>query len=75
MSKYQIMMIYSDETTDLQDEVFDDEDEAIDYAVYLAGCSRTGAEILNMSNPGDYPYDPDTFEEPTFEIIELEDDE
>lgn len=75
MSKYQILMIDSDGSTELEDEIFDDEDEAIDYAVYLAGCTRTGAEILNMSNPWENPYDPDTFEEPTFEIVELEDEE
>ena len=62
---YKIIM-YFDGEGDEQDEVFNTEEEAEEYAVYLVGCSRTGAEILNMSNPGDYPYDEDTFEEPEY---------
>lgn len=57
----------------LQDEVFDTEDEAEDYALYLCSCSRTGAEILHMSNPYDNKYDEDTFEDPEYEIIEESD--
>lgn len=68
MSKYRIEM-----DGELQDEIFDTEEEAEDYALYLCSCARTGAEILNMSNPGDYPYDEDSFEEPEYEIIEVDD--
>ena len=32
---------------------------------------RTEKEILNLSNPGDYPLD--DYEDPDFEIIEIED--
>ena len=32
-------------------------EEAEDYALYLISCYHTGSEILEMSNPGDYPYD------------------
>ena len=32
---------------------------------------RTGAEIQELSNPGDYPYDPS--DDPDFEIIEVDD--
>jgi len=55
---------------ELQDEVFDSYEAAEEYALYLVSCTRTGAEILNMSNPGDYPYDEDSFEDPEYEIIE-----
>lgn len=55
---------------ELQDEKFDSYEAAEEYALYLVGCSRTGAEILNMSNPGDYPYDEDSLEDPEYEIIE-----
>ena len=55
-----------------QDEVFDTEAEAEEYALYLVSCTRTGAEILHMSNPGDYDYDEDTFEDPEYEIIEVD---
>ena len=53
-----------------QDETFDTEEDAEEYALYLSSCTRTGAEILHWSNPGDYDYDEDTFEDPEYEIIE-----
>lgn len=53
-----------------QDEVFDTEEDAEEYALYLRSCTRTGAETLHWSNPGDYDYDEDTFEDPEYEIIE-----
>ena len=66
MSKFRILMF-----DELQDEVFDTEEEAEEYALYLVGCSNLGAETLNMSNPGDYPLD--DYEEPDYEIIEEDD--
>ncbi|SES91054.1 hypothetical protein SAMN02910413_1215 [Pseudobutyrivibrio sp. C4] len=58
-----------------QDEVFDTYEAAEEYALYLKGCAREGAEILSMSNPGDYPYDEDSFEEPDYSIIEYDDED
>ena len=52
MAKYKI--IFDDEE---QDEVFDTEDAAEEYALYLRSCTKEGAEILHLSNPGDYDYD------------------
>lgn len=66
MVKYKILF-----DGDEQDEVFETYDEADEYALYLVSCYHTGAEILEMSNPGDYPYDPD--DEPEYEIIEVDD--
>lgn len=73
MAKYRVLMIYSDGTKELDDEVFDTEEAAEDYGHYLVSCSETGAEILNLSNPGDYPLD--EYEKPEFEIVEEDDDE
>ena len=56
-----------------QDELFDTEEDAEEAALYLCSCTRTGAEILHMSNPGDYDYDEDEFEDPDYEIVEVED--
>ena len=53
------------------DDVFDTYDDAEEYALYMVSCYHTGGEILEMSNPGDYPYDPDY--EPEYAIIEIED--
>ena len=51
--------------------IFNTKSSAEEYALYLVACTREGAEILHMSNPGDYDYDEDTFEEPEYEIIEI----
>ncbi len=67
MAKYKT--IIEDEE---QNEVFDTEEEAEEYALYLCSCAREGAEILHMSNPGDYDYDEDSFEDPEYEIVEID---
>ena len=64
-------MQYSDGTNEEQDEVFDTEEDAEEYANYLVSCNEEGAEILNLSNPGDYPLD--DYEAPDFEIVEIDD--
>ncbi|MFR5648781.1 MAG: hypothetical protein ACLUDM_02835 [[Eubacterium] siraeum] len=69
MEKYKI--IFDGEE---QDEVFDTEEAAEEYALYLCSCTREGAEILHMSNPGDYDYDEDSFEDPDYEIVEFDED-
>ncbi len=71
MPKYKILMQYSDGTNEEQDEVFDTEEDAEEYANYLVSCNEEGAEILNLSNPGDYPLD--DYEAPDFEIVEIDD--
>ena len=68
MTKYKI--VFNDEE---QDEVFNTEEEAEEYALYLCSCTRQGAEILHRSNPGDYDYDEDDYEDPDYEIIEIND--
>ena len=68
MARYRV--IIDDE---MQDEVFDSYEAAEEYALYLVGCARTGAETLYLSNPGDYPYDEDSFDDPEYEIVEEDD--
>ncbi len=68
MSKYKVLF-----DGELEDEVFNTEEEAEEYALYLSSCSREGAEILHMSNPGDYDYDEDSYESPEYEIVEEDD--
>lgn len=67
MSKYKIIFEGEEE-----DDIFDTEEAAEEYADYLVSCTREGAEILHMSNPGDYDYDEDDFEDPEYEIIEVD---
>ena len=66
MAKYKVL--FNDE---LEDEVFDTEEEAEEHALYLSSCTQLGAEILHMSNPGDY--DEDDYEA-DYEIIEIDED-
>lgn len=55
-----------------EDEIVDTEEAAKEMALYYQSCSAEGAEILYMSNPGDYEYDEATFEPPEYEIIEVD---
>lgn len=57
-----------------QDEIWETEEIAEEYALYLCSCKRDGAEILHMSNPGDYDYDEDDYEDPDYEIIDLDEE-
>lgn len=65
MARYKI--IFNGEE---QDEVFDTEEDAEEYALYLCSCARTGAEILHWSNPDDYDYDEEKYKDPEYEIFE-----
>jgi hypothetical protein len=71
MSKYKINMIHPDGSEEEQDEVFNSEEEAWEYAGYLSGSSELGAEILNSSNPGDYPLNDEN--KVDFEVFEIDD--
>ena len=57
---------------DEQDEVFATYEEAEQYAQYLVSCYHTGGEILEMSNPGDYEYDEENYEDPEYEVVQIE---
>lgn len=56
---------------DEDDELFDTEEEAEEAALQGINNFHQGAEVLNMSNPGDYP--PDDDEDPGYEIVEVDD--
>ncbi len=68
MAKYKIIF-----EGEVEDEIFDTEEEAEEYALDLCSCGRTGAETLHWSNPGDNDYDEDFWEDPEYQIIEIED--
>lgn len=60
-------MKYPDGTEDEMEETFDNYDEAAEMGAYYCSCYKQGGEILNMSNPGDYPLEEDDCD---YEIIE-----
>lgn len=65
---YKINLIIDGEN-DEQDEIFETEEAAEEYALYLCGCTSEGAEIMNLSNPGNYS---DIPPETDYEIIEVD---
>jgi hypothetical protein len=66
MFKYKL--IFSDGEIIESDGVFDSEDEAQEYALEAISEYHVGGEILNMSNPGDYPRD--DYDDVDFEVFE-----
>lgn len=74
MTKYKfILTLDGDKIMDsYEDEgnIYETYEDAVDAALYYIGCYHTGGEILEFSNPGDYPYD--ETKEPDYEIEEVE---
>lgn len=69
MTQYKVEIIYPDGEREIEDETFDSREEAEDYGQYMYSCCSLGGEILNMSNPGDYPESDDDAD---YEIIEID---
>ena len=65
------LKIFEEGFEDYEDEVFETEAEAQECMNTLMSECRTGAETLNLSNPGDYPYDEDDNFDIDYEIIEI----
>lgn len=64
---FKVILHYPDGTDEELDEVFSSKNAAKAEAEYQIGCYDAGGEILNMSNPGDYPLGDG---EMTYEIVE-----
>ena len=67
MAKYKVIFDGEEE-----DGIFDSEEAAEEYALYLCSCCEVGAETLHLSNPGDYDYNENSFEYPEYEIIQID---
>jgi hypothetical protein len=50
------------------DEIFDSEEEAEEAGWQALSDMDTGAEVLNLSNPGDYPYDENQYNNDDIEV-------
>ena len=74
MGKFKVQMVnkYTGAVEEdfVDDKIFDTEADAEEYACYLNGCSAEGAEILEMSNPGDY--EEDFGDEEKYEYVAVE---
>ena len=51
---YKVVMHYSDGTSEEEDEIFETESEANNFGLEQLSNIATGAEVLHLSNPGDY---------------------
>lgn len=60
---------------DLADEngIFDTYEQALDVVSEVESNMSVGAEVLHMSNPGDYPLDEDDDYSVGYEITEIDD--
>jgi hypothetical protein len=76
MEGFKVVFTFSDgEIYDSYDEAgeygfFETEEDAEDYAMAWLSNYDEGGEVLNLSNPGDYPLET-VQEEPDYEIVEL----
>lgn len=71
MSKFKVIMCYSNGEREEDDEIFETKTGADEHGLYLCSCYHQGAEDLNLSNPGDYPLDDE--DDVDFEIVEVDD--
>lgn len=67
---FKVVKSYPDGATEEDDKISETESEADAHGLYLCSCYETDGEILNMSNPGDYPLDDDG--EIDFAVIEVD---
>lgn len=75
MGKYKVIYHYTDGTTDEDDNYgvfYESEEEANEAGLYGLSCAKQGGEILELSNPGDYPFDESDYEDDTFEVVKVE---
>jgi len=75
MPKYKIIYHWTggaDDEDDNYGEYYDSEEEANEAGLYGLGCRRQGGEILELSNPGDYPFDESDYEDDDFEVVAVE---
>lgn len=67
MPKYWLQI---DGVIDEDEGPFDTKKDAEDAVMEWENAWHTGAETLEMSNPGDWPYNPD--DSPTIEVVEVQ---
>lgn len=65
------LKIFEEGFEEYEEEVFETKEEAQACMDTIMSDCRAGAETLNMSNPGDYPYDEDDDFDIEYEIIKI----
>ena len=64
MGKYQVLIDWK-----LRDRIFDTEEDAEEYALYMCNCIREDAENKSLSDPEEYPFE--EIPEPEYEIVKF----
>lgn len=75
MAKYKIIYHWTDGSEDEDDNYgifYDSEEEADAAGLYGLSCAKLGGEILEMSNPGDYPFDESDYKNDSFEVVKVD---
>ena len=72
MTKYRAVVTFPDGDEMTLEELFDNEDDASQAALNAISDWDTGAEVLNMSNPGDYYYDENDIDNADYYIEEID---
>lgn len=70
MPKFKVIFYFPDGTVEESEEIFDTEAEAEEFGGSECGAYAVGAEVLHLSNPGDYPLDEDDVLD--FEVVEVD---
>ena len=65
------LKIYEEGFEEYENETFETEEEAQEFLNTIISDCQTGAETLNLSNPGDYPYDEDDDFDIPYEIVKI----
>lgn len=76
MAKFKIIFHWSDGTHDEDDNYgafYSSKEAAEEAGLYGLSCAKQGGEILEMSNPGDYPFDEADYDDNGFEVVEIMD--
>ena len=67
---FKVVLKFSDGDEVEDDERFETEEDAEEYGLVMLSNYNTGAEVLHMSNPGDYPLRGDDAD-PEVEVVEV----
>lgn len=67
-SRFKVVIKYPGGASEEEDELFDTEEAANEAGMYAVSCYAQGGEVLNMSNPGDYPLSGEVAD---FEVVEV----
>lgn len=67
---FKVVLKFSDGSVEEDDEILETEQEANEYGQQQVSSYQAGGEVLNLSNPGDYPLSDD--DDVDFEVVAVD---